>query len=79
MKHKQTLRRGLGLLLALVMCLSLLPMTVLADDVKTMTTGDIVAENQPFQVYLGDKPDSTVLVRCQKNGVLMEEYWSKSE
>ena len=48
MKHKQTLRRGLGLLLALVMCLSLLPMTVLADDVKTMTTGDIVAENQPF-------------------------------
>ena len=79
MKHRQILRLGLGILLPLLLCLTLLPMTVLADDVKTMTTGDIVAENQPFQVYLGDKPVSTVLVRCQKNGVLMEEYWSKSE
>ena len=32
MKHKQTLRRGLSVLLSLVLCLTLLPMTVLAED-----------------------------------------------
>ena len=31
MKHNQTLRRGLSVLLALVMCLSLLPATALAE------------------------------------------------
>ena len=29
MKHKQTLRRGLGILLSLVLCLSLLPAVTL--------------------------------------------------
>ena len=44
MKHNQPLRRGLGVLLALVLCLSLLPATALADDVQTMTIGDVVAD-----------------------------------
>ena len=32
MKHNQTLRRGLSVLLALVMCLTLLPATALAEE-----------------------------------------------
>lgn len=34
MKHNQTLRRGLGILIALVMCLSLLPVTALAEGTQ---------------------------------------------
>ena len=37
MKHNRTLRRGLGVLLALVMCLSLLPATALAAEPATAT------------------------------------------
>ncbi|MGM9566355.1 S-layer homology domain-containing protein [Evtepia sp.] len=75
MKRNQTMRRGLGILLSLVMCLSLLPATALADGVKTMTTGGIVAENQPFQVYLGDKPVSTVIVKYPINGGVQSFHW----
>lgn len=32
MKHRQILRRGISVLLSLLLCLTLLPMTVLADD-----------------------------------------------
>lgn len=38
MKRNQTLRRGLGILLSLVMCLSLLPATALAADDPTDIT-----------------------------------------
>ena len=37
MKHHQTLRRGLGILLSLVMCLSLLPATAFAEGTATAT------------------------------------------
>ena len=40
MKHKQTLRRGLSILLSLVLCLSLLPATALADETPTPTTAE---------------------------------------
>lgn len=42
MKHNQTLRRGLSVLLALLMCLSLLPTTVLAEE--GTTTADKTAD-----------------------------------
>ena len=79
MKHNQPLRRGLGVLLALVLCLSLLPATALADDVQTMTIGDVVAENTPFKVDLGKILVSGVIVRCKKNGVSTKESWNQSE
>ena len=72
-------RTLLAPLLALTLLLTC-AVPVFADEITTILyKGGTVAENTPFQVYLGDKPVSTVLVRCQKNGVLMEEYWSKSE
>ena len=46
MKHHQTLRRGLSVLLALVMCLSLLPATALAEE------GDVAINEETF-------PDAT--------------------
>ncbi|MGM9592688.1 MAG: hypothetical protein ACI3VK_08250, partial [Oscillospiraceae bacterium] len=45
MKHHQTLRRGLGVLLSLLMCLSLLPATALAEG--TGTSVEINADNFP--------------------------------
>ncbi|MCF2662021.1 S-layer homology domain-containing protein [Pseudoflavonifractor phocaeensis] len=55
MKHKQTLRRGLGILLSLVLCLSLLPAVTLtaaaADEHTHCICGSKVAE-------CGDKEDS---------------------
>ena len=48
MKHKQTLRRGLGILLSLVLCLSLLPAVTLtaaaADEHTHCICGSKVAE-----------------------------------
>ena len=45
MKHKQTLRRGLSILLSLVLCLSLLPATALAEGTATATeTADFTTD-----------------------------------
>ena len=46
MKHHQTLRRGLSVLLSLVLCLSLLPATALAEE------GDVAINEETF-------PDAT--------------------
>lgn len=43
MKHRQILRLGLGILLPLLLCLTLLPMTVLAatpEETADFTIGD---------------------------------------
>ena len=37
MKHNQILRRGLSILLSLVLCLSLLPATALAEGTESVT------------------------------------------
>ncbi|MDD5908285.1 MAG: S-layer homology domain-containing protein [Clostridia bacterium] len=49
MKHKQTLRRGLSVLLALVLCLSLLPATALAEE--TETSVEINETNFPDETF----------------------------
>ena len=37
MKHHQTLRRGLGILILMLMCLTLLPMAALAEEISWET------------------------------------------
>lgn len=61
MKHKQTLRRGLSVLLALVLCLSLLPATALAEGTATTNqTADFTAD--------GDATAALALLNAAKTG-----------
>ena len=54
MKHNRTLRRGLGVLLALVMCLSLLPATALAAGTEPATeTADFTTNATAALALLG--------------------------
>lgn len=71
MKHHQIMRRGLSILLSLVMCLSLLPVTALAEEADTaaakakaiqLDTGEISgydSENGYDYIYFGywEAPD----------------------
>ncbi|MGN1347109.1 MAG: hypothetical protein ACI4V1_10005, partial [Eubacteriales bacterium] len=50
MKHNLTLRRGLSILLSLVMCLSLLPATALAADPATKTADFTVDANAALEM-----------------------------
>ncbi len=63
MKHKQTLRRGLGILLSLVMCLGLLPATALAEETETGKAIQIgtlqIKGGQASSVYLGNYQQSS--------------------
>ena len=56
MKHHQTMRRGLGILLALVLCLSLLPATALAaeGDVEINETN---FPDDNFRTYVSENLD----------------------
>ena len=55
MKHKQTLRRGLSILLSLVLCLSLLPATALAEGTATATeTADFITNATAALALLND-------------------------
>ena len=54
MKHNQILRRGLSILLSLVLCLSLLPATALAAE------GDVAINEETF-------PDATFRVYVSEN------------
>ena len=54
MKHNRTLRRGLGILLSLVLCLSLLPATALAADPEPATeTADFTTNATAALALLG--------------------------
>ena len=63
MKHKQTLRRGLSILLSLVMCLGLLPATALAEETETgkaIQLGTTQIEgSQDGSVYFGNYKQSS--------------------
>ncbi|MDY3926769.1 MAG: S-layer homology domain-containing protein [Anaerotignum sp.] len=59
MKQHQTLRRGLGILISLIMCLGLLPVTALAEE--TSTDVEISEANFPdatFRQYVSDEFDT---------------------
>ncbi|MCF2662025.1 S-layer homology domain-containing protein [Pseudoflavonifractor phocaeensis] len=63
MKHNGTLRRGLGILLSLVMCLGLLPATALAEETETGKAIQIgtlqIKGGQASSVYLGNYRQSS--------------------
>ena len=56
MKHNQILRRGLGILLSLVLCLSLLPATALAEETET---ADFTADADAALEMLNDAKTGT--------------------
>ena len=68
MKQHQTLRRGLGILLSLVLCLSLLPMTVLAEDAP-------VTSNFSADFTQGDGSAALALLR---NGDESKAEWDST-
>ena len=57
MKHNRTLRRGLGVLLSLVMCLSLLPVTALAKS-KEIAIDELNFPDDTFRQYVLDEFDN---------------------
>ena len=65
MKHKQTLQRGLSVLLALVMCLTLLPVTAFANTIPTglTFTAEMESENNPSQGWAWDKETRTLTLK----------------
>ena len=68
MKHKKTLRRGLSILLSLLLCLTLVPATALAEE--TETSVEINETNFPdatFRAYVSENFDT------DKNGTLSAE------
>ena len=68
MKHKQTLRRGLGILLCLVLCLSLLPTTVLAEGmVLGVAINESTFPDATFRGYVSTNFDK------DSNGILSPE------
>ena len=71
-------RTLLALLLALTLLLTC-AVPVFADEITTILyKGGTVAENTPFQVYLGSKPVSTVQIHCYKAGLQTDETWVQS-
>ena len=65
MKHNLTLRRGLGILLSLVMCLTLLPVTAFANTIPTglTFTAEMESENNPSQGWAWDKETRTLTLK----------------
>ena len=59
MKHKQTLRRGLGVLFGLVLCLTLLTVSALAAEPAT--------ETADFTEY-GNHTEALALLNAAKTG-----------
>lgn len=57
MKHDRTLRRGLGVMLSLVMCLGLLPVTALAKS-KEIAIDELNFPDDTFRQYVLDEFDN---------------------
>ena len=60
MKHHQTLRRGLSVLLSLVMCLSLLPAAALADDSVKIEINEENFPDDNFRAFVRRYAQSTL-------------------